>query len=30
MGKIGEAVKILLDVEKLLHDEELEQIAAAA
>jgi purine-binding chemotaxis protein CheW len=30
MGKIGEAVKILLDVEQLLHDEELKQIATAA
>ena len=29
MGKMDEAVKILLDVEKLLHDEELEQLATA-
>ena len=30
MGKMGDAVKILLDVEKLLHDEELDQLATAA
>jgi len=30
MGKIGDAVKIMLNVEKLLQEEELEQIAAAA
>lgn len=30
MGKMGDEVKILLDVENLLHDEEIEQIASAA
>jgi purine-binding chemotaxis protein CheW len=29
MGKMGDEVKILLDVEKLLYDEELEQITAS-
>ncbi len=28
MGKIGERVKILLDIEKILYEEELEQIQA--
>jgi hypothetical protein len=30
MGKVGEAVKILLDLNKLLNDSELEAITAAA
>lgn len=30
MGKMGDAVKILLNVEKMLQDEELELIASAA
>ncbi len=30
MGKIGEEVKILLDVRKLLGDEELKEISVAA
>ncbi|MGA1824164.1 MAG: chemotaxis protein CheW, partial [bacterium] len=30
MGKVGEDVKILLDVNKLLFEEELDQISATA
>lgn len=30
MGKVGETVKILLDVEKLVRDEDLRDVAAAA
>ena len=28
MGKIGNAVKILLDIDKVLHTQELEQLTA--
>ena len=30
MGKVGEEVKILLDVQKLLYDDEYEKVASAA